>query len=332
MDTVRLGFIGVGGYARHHLNLLKDVPEAKVTAMADPSTDQLARSKAVDARYADAYTTPDWREILKREDVDAVIISSPHTAHKEQVLAALDAGKHVLVDKPMVTSVPDALEVIAKRDATKLVAAISYQRHTQGEFRYMRSRIASGDYGQVQQVQALLAQEWKRGTKGSWRQDPALSGGGQLNDSGSHMLDILLWATGLQADRVSAICDFRGTPVDINSSLTIGFTNGANGSICIAGDAPGWHEEITVYCDTAGFYYRHGKLSIVEENGNRFTCDNLPGLGTPDRNFVRAILGQEEVQAPFECGLRVIELTEAAWVSAERGGTPVNVSELAQRR
>jgi len=333
MDTaVRIGFFGVGGYARQHLKCLLEVPEARVTAMADPNPDQIARSRGLDPKYADAAAFADWRDVLERDDVDAVVISSPHTSHAAQILAAFAAGKHVLVDKPMVSRVPDAHDVLAARDGSGKVGAIAYQRHTQGEFLHLRSLVASGKYGAVQQVQALLAQEWKRGTKGSWRQDPALSGGGQLNDSGSHMLDVLLWATGLEAEWVSAICDDRGTPVDINSSLTIRFKNGANGSICIAGDAPGWHEEITVYCDEAAFYYRQGKLHIQEVGGNRFTCDQLAGLGTPDRNFVRAIQGRESAMAPFECGLRVIELTEAAWVSAARGGAPVPVADLAARR
>ena len=65
---------------------------------------------------------------------------------------------------------------------------------------------------------------------------------------------------------------------------------------------------------------------MVDEAGNKFTADHLAGGGSTDQNFIDAILGRAEVVAPFECGLRVIELTEAAWKSSEQGGAPVRVA------
>ena len=108
-----------------------------------------------------------------------------------------------------VNTVADAVEIVQRVEASGKVVGIAYQRHTEPMFRYIRSEIAGDRYGRVQHTSALLQQKWRTGTLGSWRQDPAVAGGGFLHDSGSHMVDILLWVTGLtpgnrfRADRLS---------------------------------------------------------------------------------------------------------------------------------
>ena len=322
---VRLGLIGCGGIARHHLNQILPLAEFDVAAINDTNPAMIEAAKRQFPQLADVPVYADYREMLEKAPLDAVEIHTPHTLHAEQILASFDKGLHVLCEKPMVCRVTDAHAVIAKRDAVGKVGLLSYQRHFQPEFRYIREKIGSGEFGAVTFVTALQCQNWKKGTAGSWRQDPALSGGGQLNDSGSHLLDILLWVTGLGVSKVSAFIDNCGTPVDINSALAITFKGGAQGSISVVGDAPTWHEDVTIWCEKGIFFMRNGKLSVCDARGNRYSFDSMPGAGNPDRNFLDAILGRDEVQAPFECGLRVIELTEAAWTSAARGGAVVNV-------
>lgn len=325
MTPVRLGIIGCGGFARHHVRTLLDLPDAHIVGIADTDSEQIARTKAMDPHFETVPSYHDYRDLLEKIHLDAVLIVTPHTLHRQQILDAFLSGCHVLCEKPLVTSVADAHDVIAAREKAQKLGMISYQRHLQGEFRFIREKIASGEAGAVLSCQALLSQEWKRFTVGTWRQDPALSGGGQLNDSGSHMLDVILWMTGLEAESVCAFTDNRGTEVDINSTVAVRFKNGAQGSFCIVGDAQHWYEDITVWCENATFFMRNGRLSWTDANLNRWTADSTVGMGSPDRNFLRAIRGEEEVQVPFECGLRVIELTEAAWRSAEQNGAAVRV-------
>ncbi len=325
METVRFGIIGCGGFARYRLSKLLSIKEAQVVALADPDQSQIEATIEAHASLAAQPSFEDFREMIRKVPMDAIAIATPHTLHFEQIIASLEAGLHVICEKPLVTSVEQAHKVIAARDKARKVAMVSYQRHLQPEFRYVRERISSGEFGPVQMVQALQCQEWKRLTAGTWRQDPKLSGGGQLNDSGSHFLDILLWITGLKPESVSAMCDFRDTPVDINSTLNIKFKGGALGNISICGDAQHWHEDTTIWCDKGAFFLRNGKLSVSDELGNRFESTSLPGGSHPDQNFVDAILGRGEIQSPFECGLEVIRLTEAAWRSSDQGGSPVQV-------
>ncbi len=126
--------------------------------------------------------------------------------------------------------------------------------------------IQSGQIGKLTFVAALQGQEWLRGTKGTWRQKPELSGGGQLNDSGSHLVDIILWVSDLQPATVFAQIDNRGSKVDILSSLTVQFKDGAIGTISIVGDAPGWWEEITFYGEKGAVYVRRDRVLLQVPN------------------------------------------------------------------
>ncbi len=257
-------------------------------------------------------------------------IASPHTLHFPQIMDSLDAGLHVLTEKPMVCSVAHARQVIAKAEEAGKILCISYQRHFQGAFRYMREAFQKGDIGELVFMSALQGQRWLQGTAGTWRQDPALSGGGQLNDSGSHLLDIILWVAGQGVSEVFAFVDNRGAAVDINSAISVRFVNGAQGTFSVVGDSRcSWWEDITFWAQDATFFYRNGRL--YEQLGDQAPVEvtKLPDYSDPDRNFIYGILGKEPIQVPATCGLRVIELTEAAWRSAECGA-PVKVERTAE--
>ena len=318
--------IGCGGFQRYRLGNLQQVSEAQVVALADPSEEQIRLTKAQHPKLADVPTFADANEMMDKVKPDAVMIATPHTQHVGQIMAGLGRGMHVCCEKPLVTTVADAHKIIAKAKEVGKIGMVSYQRHFQPEFRYIRDKIRSGEAGKVTYIQALQGQEWLRAVKGTWRQQLSLSGGGQLNDSGSHLLDIMLWTSGLSPKSVSAYVDNKGTEVDINSSLAIMFQNGAMGNIAVVGDALGWYEDITFWCEKINFFMRQGQLSMMDEKQNRFKAEGLSGGSTPDRNFIHSILGKVECESPFECGLEVIRLTEAAWASGAQNGARIEVT------
>lgn len=325
-DQVRLGFIGMGGIARHHLRQLANIPEAVVAAVADPSEAALDLMRKEFPYLADVPTFSDYHELLKMP-IDAVEIHTPHTQHFQQAMDVFAAGKHLLLEKPMVCSTVDALKLIeAGKDK---VFMISYQRHFDGTYLYIREQVQAGALGKIQYVQLLLSQDWYRATKGTWRQRKELAGGGQFNDSGSHIVDIMLWTTGLTAESVFAFMNNYDSEVDIDSAASIRFTNGAQGTISIVGDSPLWWEEFSIWGSEGMILVRQGKLLQARFGDQKLhSVRKLPDGSNPDRNFIDAILGRDTVKVPPECGLRVIELTEAAWKSAELG-RPVRVAELA---
>ena len=330
MDKIRVGFIGCGGNASGHIGRVLDISEAEVVALCDVDQGSLQRAKERLSQAAELPEFTHYQEMLEQVELDAVEISTPHTLHFEQIMAALDKGLHVLTEKPMVCTVDHARQVIAKAEETGKVLMISYQRHLQAQYRYVRNQIAAGELGDIQFISALQDQKWYQGTIGLWRQQMALSGGGQLNDSGSHLLDIALWMTGLEVAEVQAYMEYFDSEVDINSALSLRFRNGALGTIAVVGNSPtgGIWEDITIWGTKAVVYMRQGQIFYKTQHSNEvYEVNNLPGSTTPDQNFIDAILGRDQVQVPPECGLRVIELTEAAWASAA-SGQPVKVKSI----
>ena len=326
-ERIRTGFIGCGGNASSHIGRVLQIPEAEVVALCDPSSDSLARAKERNPGARDLPEFADYQKMLAEVELDAVQISTPHTLHFEQIMASLDKGLHVLSEKPMVCTVEHAHQVIAKANEVKRTLMISYQRHLQPAYRFVRDKVNAGEMGEIQFVSALQDQNWYNGTMGLWRQQLSLSGGGQLNDSGSHLLDIVLWMTGLGVTEVQAFVENFDSEVDINSALTLKFNNGALGNLAIVGNSPvgGMWEDITVWGTKAVVYIRNGKITYRAAGAEDVVDpEGLPEASTPDQNFYDAILGRDEVQVPPECGLRVIELTEAAWESA-RTGAPSRV-------
>jgi predicted dehydrogenase len=330
MPKVKLGFIGCGGIMGMHVRQLEGVKSGQIAALMDTSRTMMAKFKERFPQLADVPTFSDYEKMIDTVDLDGVIIASPHTVHAEQILTCLGKGMHVLTEKPMVCSVADAKAVMKKAQQKKRILMISYQRHFSPAFRAAREVIQSGRIGKLTYIAALQGQEWLKGTKGSWRQKPELSGGGQLNDSASHLLDIILWVSNLQPANVFARIDNRGSKVDINSSLTVQFKEGAVGNIAIIGDAPAWWEEVAYYGEKGAVYIRRDRVLLQVPNAKGWGAtteditDKVKFQGNADKNFVDSILGKDVPQTPPIWGLRVIQLTQAAWESG-KSGKPVAV-------
>jgi predicted dehydrogenase len=314
---IRVGFIGAGGIARHHYRQLLATNQAEVVALCDPSKESLARFVEQFPETASLPTFKSHRKMLDAVEMDAVEIHSPHTLHFRQAMDALDHGLHLLVEKPMVCRVTHARQLLAKAQAKRKVLLVSYQRHFGGAYRYVREAIAAGRIGPVHFVSATQAQNWLPITH-TWRGDPKLSGGGQLNDSGSHLVDIVLWMTGLKPAEVFSYQENMGARVDILSAVSVRFSNGALGTFSVVGSTPqGFYEQIQIWGKKGVFIIGPGL--IYEHDGQREDLSaQAVNEGNPDQNFVDAILGKAEVEAPGTCGLRVIQLTQAAWDSAKQ--------------
>ena len=320
-DKVRVGIIGTGGISNGHIRRLIANPDAEITAICDIRPEAMADKVSRYPELKDVPQFTDFKDMIAAGNLDAVEICTPHTTHYEQTMTCLDKGLHVLSEKPMVCTIAHAHDVLKKIDESGKVFVLNYQRSYQPEFLFIKQAIESGEYGEVQFIQGLQGQEWLRGCAGTWRHDPALSGGGQLNDSGSHMLDILLFVTGLEVESVFGYIENLGAKVDINSALSLKFTSGAIGNISVVGNGPSFYEDITIFCSNGAFYMRNGKLEVSDGMGKRTTpaTEDLPKGNNPDDNFIAAILGKEEIGSPAIWGLRVIELTEPAWESAATG-------------
>ena len=320
-QSIRVGIIGCGGNGRAHLQWLAAIEGVEIVGIADPSP--TARTAAREAAgQADLPSFRSHQNLLRQAGPDAVVISTPHTLHYQQIIDSLTAGCHVLCEKPMICSCAEARGVIKKVKQTGLVMGISYQRHVQPPYMYCRQAIVSGEIGRVHFVSCLQSQNWYALTHGTWRRVPELAGGGQLNDSGSHLLDIVLWMTGLQPQSAFAYIDNLDTQVDILTAMSVKCKSGVLCNFSVVGHAvPGILEDITMWGAEGTIAIRGCDVYQWNAAGKqrKVPTSDMPAGSSPDENFIGAIRGEQEIAASPECGLAVIRLTEAVWRSAKSG-------------
>jgi len=316
-QEMTVGLIGCGGIMHGHIQNLLEVPGVTIGALSDPASSHLERAKRSHPALDGASTFADHREMLANSRLDAVVIGSPHSLHYRHIMDSLEAGCHVLVEKPFVGNVLHARKTIALAKRKKKTLMISYQRHFEPKFRYMRKVVQGGRIGKIQLMVSSLGQGWLEGTRGSWRQNPKLSGGGQLNDSGSHIVDIALWITGLKPVEVYAALNFCGTKVDINSTVSVRLDNGAVWSIAVCGNTPGFWEHTTIAGDQGAIFLTpNGETSFVEGR-NKLRGERFGRYHDVDAGFIRTVRGQAPNEVPGEFGLLVTGLTQAAFKSAK---------------
>lgn len=324
----RLAQFGLGGLGRHELAAFADEERVEIVAGADPDPD--ARTTFEDEYGGRTYE--DYASLLAAEDdLDLVNVVSPHTVHHEQVMAAVDRGLGVHVEKPMVTGIEAAVEVERAVADAGVVVQVGYQRHFDPRFETLREAVAAGTIGDLEAANCFLEQDWIDPQTGTWRTDPALSGGGQLYDSGSHLIDALLWTTDAVPARVAGTIESRDRPVDVHSALSVELDRDGRSiptSVFVTGDGPTgpgtregiylWGTEGSAEYTADGVVFRrkggeveHPEVAVPE-------WDDLTGAKLSA--FVDAVEGAEN-PVPPSVGVEVTALTEAAYRASERDET-----------
>lgn len=325
MKRLRIAVIGCGGISSVHAGPLSLDKRVEITHLVDTSSKQIEGFKQRFPALARLPEHKDFRDVLG--EVDAVTIQTPHTLHYPQIMAALDAGCHVLCEKPLVCSTAHAKKVLAKVKTSRLKLQVAYQRRVSPEFNYIRNQITSGGIGKLEYISVVLCQDWKHLVRDTWRQDPKLSGGGQVNDSGSHIIDMLQWVTGCKLVCVTAFSENRGLKVDIDTTINVRFSGGMLATLAIIGNARRWNERWCISGSEAMLIYDGTELKRVDEWGGPYKDVVLP-LRTAKPlciNWVDAILKKAELLSPPASVLNVVQLTEAIWKSAASGGKPVHL-------
>lgn len=327
MQPLRVAMIGCGGAATFHARTLLSIEGVQIVALVDPSEASREKMRSANPTLADIPGFASTRELYDSVEVDAVQIITPHTLHHPQVVEAVSHGVHVLCEKPLACSVEDARDIATRTEAAGVIVTVSYQRRLDPAYTFMRQAIEAGELGEIRSITITNGQGWQKGTTGSWRQDPAFSGGGMLMDSGSHHVESMLSLAGQPAESVSALVDNLGSPVDINSSTTIRFAGGAHGQLTVIGDLPAtWIEHVYV-TGTKGILryetepqhpWRTGRVFQYKDGGIVQPL-HLPGVRSVDPAWIEAIRGEAPNPSPPEVGVRVAELTDAIYRSAREG-------------
>ena len=325
MSAIRVAFLGCGGISRKHARGLKVNEDVEIVAGCDVSS-EIVR-KFLDSELAETDgeigVFTDAAKMYGEAKPDAVVICTPHALHFEQGMQALEAGCHVLMEKPMVTSAEHAYRIKDKVEQTGKVFLVAFNTSYSPEFHYLREQIRAGTFGRLELVNGYLSQNWRSATAGRWRQEPAISGGGQAYDSGAHLLNSLCWSVEARVAEVFAFIDNCDVPVDINSSINIRFESGVFAAITIGGNCPGNGSHMV-------FLFDHGRveidgwgggwISVFGHDGNRVKYPPItaPQLQPAD-NFIDAILGRDQPRTSPDNGIVHSELMDAIYESARTG-------------
>ncbi|MDE2904407.1 MAG: Gfo/Idh/MocA family oxidoreductase [Chloroflexota bacterium] len=321
----RLGAIGVGGNSAGHLRRFLAMPEVEVVGMADPSDASIAtaRSNVEGLDKVPAYA--DWRHLLDATDLDLALVSTPHTLHHEHVMGALDAGLHVLCEKPLAHTPELAQEIADHAQAVERHVVVGFQRRFSPGYTYMRQRLQSRDIGDITHVQASQWQAWIGAARGKWRSTVALGGGGQLSDSGSHLMDMLLWTTGLRIVEVDARLRTYDLEVEADGAAVLVFDNGAIGTLSIIGTGHTFGERLAVVAGSGAIRadWASGGVEVIFEDDLEAKVtrevEGLTGGSNPDEHFLEVLNGTTENGSPPEDSVHLLEVLAAIRRSAVSG-------------
>lgn len=336
--VIRFGIIGCGALGVVHALRLIELPDVEVTAVSDP--DEAAMERLVNALREKGIAYPvsthsDYRDLLKAEGLTATCINSPNKWHVEQILASLEAGLHVLCEKPLTMEPKEVTQVAEATAKSGKITAIAYQSRYRRDSRALRQLLRSGKYGRITSINIYSGEDWITPNRGTWRHDPARCPGGFFADANGHQLDVLFWMTGLEAATLRATIEKRGTPVPMfifgearlraqgvaepegEEPATLTFT--------FVGDKRLWQEEIHIQTEKADFVFR--QTNLLWSDGTQplapvpdSMLETAEDYDTPDTGFVKALRGVAPILSPPESVAPVLNFTLAALASAEKGG------------
>jgi predicted dehydrogenase len=330
-SPIRTALIGVGGMARYHIRqMLKMKDSTRITVVCEPAESMYAEAAKlfVEAGLTPPPNQPDWRKLLAEHGskLDAVFIITPHALHHDQTKACLEAGLDVLLEKPMVMNAAEARSLIETRDHTGKLLVVAFPGSLSPQIRLASRLLRANEFGRVLTINGVVWQNWGPNTAGTWRQEPALSGGGFLFDTGAHLLNTISDLAGEDFSEVAAWLENNGRPVETLAVVIGRLPSGALVTFHACGEAvPSCASDIRVFCEKAILHTGiWGETLAVQYTGDQPPAP-IPvpqSLGVWEQ-FVAVLAGRIANPSPPETGLRMAKLWDAIRASAAQNGMPV---------
>ncbi|TBL80265.1 Gfo/Idh/MocA family protein [Paenibacillus thalictri] len=192
-EQIRFGIIGAGNIAGVHIQTLAHIPEAAITAITDvyqPLAEQRAREHGIPVVH------PSYEKLLEDPDVDAVIVAVPNKYHATIAVAALQAGKHVLLEKPMALNAAEAKKILLTHRQTNLTLMMAHQQRWEWSSLQVKEQVDKGALGHIYNAKTGWMRRKGIPGWGTWFTRMDQSGGGPLIDLGVHMIDLSLHLMG----------------------------------------------------------------------------------------------------------------------------------------
>ncbi len=324
METLRFGLVGCGGMGRGLLDQAITLDAVSVTAVAD--VDEARRADT--AEHYGAVGLADFRALVERSDVDAVVVATPGGLHREPVEAAAAAGKHVFCEKPLAATVEDCDAMIAAVRAAKVKGQVGQVCRWHPTHRMLKGMVDGWPLGPALSLYVeRLSGGW--GTKHpSWRYSRKLSGG-TLLELNAHEIDWMLWVAG-PVKRVYAVGGqmlTKSTDYADVAWVSMNFASGAVGVLQQNDITQLGSYQVRLDC-------RDGSATVAQFFGGEITWRSRDEGAEPQvlkpnqvevpvkgemRAFVEAIRNDTETAVPFEQARRVVAVANAAYESIETG-------------
>ena len=349
MDKIRMGMIGIGGMGGHHVNCHIKNPRVELVATCDLIRER-AEHAAEKAGISAEHIYTDYKEMIEKEQLDAVDIATPNYLHSPMAVYAMDHGLHVFCEKPDAVSVEEATKMkdAAERNGKVLMCMRNNRYYTNSA--YLKKYIEDGGCGEIYCGRCGWIRRRGIPGKGGWFTTKEMSGGGPLIDLGVHMIDLSIWLMGnptpiavtgctytkfadsnSESDSVhSAFGDAKEDGIFDVEDLAMGFIRFDNGA-CLQIEfswASNIEEEdrfVELRGTKAGVrWYENGDAKIFSEvdghlSDEKFSANMGDGHKLALLHFTSIILdGAEKDYVPVQ-GVNMIKILQAMYKSAETG-------------
>ncbi|MBS4205666.1 Gfo/Idh/MocA family protein [Lederbergia citrea] len=343
MSEVKVGIIGLGNMGTSHANQIfkGNVQGAVLTAVCDE------RPERVDWAYktfgSDVQVFSSLDDFFDNENIDAVIIATPHYDHPKLAIQAFESGLHVLSEKPAGVYTKNVRQMNEAAGKSGKVFSMMFNQRTNPLYQKVRELISSGELGEIKRTNWIIT-NWYRSQSyydsGGWRATWAGEGGGVMINQSPHQLDLWQWTTGLMPTRVRAFSGFgKYHDIEVEDDVTayVEYENGATGLfVTSTGEAPGTNR-FEVAGDRGKLVVEDNKLTFwrLRQSEREFNREYKGGFGEPEcwkidipvhgkstehigilRNWVDAILHGADLLAPGEEGIKSLAISNAVYLSS----------------
>jgi 1,5-anhydro-D-fructose reductase (1,5-anhydro-D-mannitol-forming) len=319
------GIIGTGGFAGSATAPAIKALGAEGSLVAVVSRDR-GRADAFAAQHGARRAYTDYADLLRDPEVDIIYISTPNAQHAEQALAAARAGKHVLCEKPLATSLDDARRVVEAFESAGLKLGTHFQTRHHTAFAETKRLLDRRAIGEVILIQIEVSSGANQ--LGSWRADPALAGLGSINNIAVHPFDLLRYLLGSEVREVATMTDV-GRSADLERMVLalLRFQNGTLAYVNANQRVAHFQPDIDIY-GTAGRIvgvdctrpFRDGELRVLTAAGEQVQKhSSRDAVVRSVAAFNDAVRRDREPNASGLDGLRSVQLTEAVVRSAREG-------------
>jgi predicted dehydrogenase len=322
MEKLNIGVIGLGAIGQQHMQALKEVERANLLGVADINKE--VAEKASEKFGAKSFT--DYKEMLAMPGLDAVIVATPDEIHTEPCLDAAEAGKHILVEKPIATTIEDANAIIEATEKAKVKLMVGFSLRFNLHYMKVKKMVADGQFGDLISI-------FSRRLNLVTQADRINGRCGVLHFLGIHEFDVLRWIIG--SEPVSIYTEESTSvpkkfPQDNESFSIIRFSNGVRACVHIGWNLPlqhlGGRDFKFDIMGTEGALYldqmRQG-IEVYSETLSKYPSVNS-GLFIEDRAFVDCVLDDTPSPSTGADGLAALKMVMGAIESIETG-LPVKI-------